>query len=463
MASLSCIFCYAQIVSDNDQEEVEVKYESHLMGRHNMADLGERKLAITRTLIRQINNNDEVKYWEVNHTKKLSEKIEKALKINSSDNQQFTFENEDFDDDDEEIFQEKVVSNPDATVVQRDLVNVDDKDDHAVKVCSMKMTKMKKNMIRKMADADISVPWYEWGHHVCVECGNAVFLGSMERHLSLHRMSLSEYKKEHKIPESDLSIPSYECQVCGVAVSHTNRKIMTHLQLHSIDMGSYYFQYVQGEGAKIKPESVEKHLEDVMDDVVENITNKSSGNRLIISRNLFQKRKSKSPKESLPSSSSCIEVKHPTSVPKSSSQTPKNKRSRLSTEPGGELPWYESSWHKCLECGKVTTMGSFFISHVKKEHKMAKKEYLEKYPEDKVGDVPYWKCGICNKGISWGVRSIASHLSKAHSLVKEEYASIYIDNNQNDEDMLKEDTGDVNVNEIENADTTTRAARGTKR
>ena len=127
--------------------------------------------------------------------------------------------------------------------VGTDVDEVSDEEDPIFKDCSVKMTKLKKNVIRKMVDADISVPWYEWGHHACEECGSAVFLGSIERHLSLHSMSLTEYMEQHNIPKSDLSIPPYECLVCGVAVPHTNRKIMTHLQLHNIDMGSYYFQY----------------------------------------------------------------------------------------------------------------------------------------------------------------------------------------------------------------------------
>jgi len=528
MASLSCIFCYAQIVSDNDQEEMQVKYESHLMGLHNIADTGERMLAIARTLKKQLNNNNhEVNEWEVNHTRKLSEKIEKALKFNPSDKQQFTFENENFVVsasflEDGEISQEEVASNPDATIVERDQVNtnmdagdsdllesssneeekandqfqvnsfetpteeldmntedvefspmetsageknpssssaesqivcsefdedIHDEEEQIVKDCSVKMTKLKKNVIKKMVDADISVPWYEWGHHACEECGNAVFLGSMERHLSLHNMSMTEYKEQHKIPQRDLSIPPYDCLVCGVAVPHTNRRIMTHLQLHNIDMGSYYFQYVQGEGGMVKPEAVEVQL---VED--EKNVNKLSRDRMIVSRSLFQKRKSKYVTESLLSSS---DAKIPTSVQKRrylvlanpTGTTPKNKRGRTSTEPGGELPWYESSWHQCFECGKYTTMGSFFVSHVKKEHKMVKKEYLEKYPEDKVDDVPGWMCTICNKKVSWGVRSIASHLSKAHSMCKEEYANKYIDNKQ-DGDMVEENFVVVDDKEI---------------
>jgi len=517
MASLSCIFCYAQIVSDTDQEELQVKYESHLMGWHNIADKGERMLALNRTLQKQLNNNNEVNEWEVYDTRKFSEKIEKALKVTPSDKQHFTFENDDFVvsasflEDGGETSQEEVASNPDATIVERDQVDnysmdagdsdlieskneeekalddqcqansvetpteevdmeaeelsqietldvektpsssaesqvvgsevdeVSDEEDQTVKDCSVKMTKLKKNVIRKMVDADISVPWYEWGHHACEECGSAVFLGSMERHLNLHSMSVAEYMEQHKIPQSDLSIPPYECLVCGVAVPHTNRKIMTHLQLHSIDMASYYFQYVQGEGAKVKPEEGEVQL---VEDKVEEDVDKSSSDRIIISRNLFQKKRTKSVSES-PNSSN--DAKSLSSVTKRRSQilaspagsAPKSKRSRTSTAPGGELPWYESSWHKCCECGKLTTMGSFFISHVKKEHKMVKKEYVEKYPEDKVDNAPDWKCTICDRKVSWGVRSIASHLSKAHSMCKEDYATMYIENKE-DEDISEE-------------------------
>ena len=51
---------------------------------------------------------------------------------------------------------------------------------------------------------------------------------------------------------------------------------------------------------------------------------------------------------------------------------------------------------------------------------MVKKKYMKNYPE--VYDAPDWKCSICNKNISWGVRSIASH-----------YACLYIENKEDGE------------------------------
>ena len=75
---------------------------------------------------------------------------------------------------------------------------------------------------------------------------------------------------------------------------------------------------------------------------------------------------------------------------------------------------------------------------------MIKKEYLEKYPKDKEVNVPDWKCGICNKKVSWGIRSIASHLSKAHSLCKEVYATKYIDNQQDGEEIFDEEAAENN-------------------
>jgi len=533
-----------------------VKYESHLMGWHNIADKRERKLAITRTMNKLINNN------------------EIAGQDEDNAQQQFTFESEDYVVSASFLGnypQEEVASNPDATIVARvegdfdvddsenyvlesgniefegaqdDLLQVhsventfegrDDGDDDTssapietsaregfamfndtsivdasqlvcvqlyeegdgkdnsdiengsshdtsegvdkegnyitsedvekesddvtindvekesddvtsegglVRDCSVKMTKLKKSLIRTMADADISVPWYECGHHVCVECGSVVFLGSLERHLSLHDISLLEYKKQHKIPERELYITSYDCLVCGVAVLHTNKKIMTHLKLHNIDMGSYYFQYVQGDGGMIKPETVVNTNTEEVEDIVEKHTSKKLKKNVNLS-------------EDSPYPSS-ISIQHLLNSAKkkrlaftstgASPRTPASKKSRLSLESPSTLPWYESSWHTCMECNKVTTMGKFFISHVKQDHRMTKKEYLEKYPEDEVDNTPNWECGVCGKGVSWCVRSIAAHLSKAHSMLKEDYATNYIDTKDpnDDEDKFEESPAKV--------------------
>ena len=112
-------------------------------------------------------------------------------------------------------------------------------------------------------EGDISVPWYEWGNYVCLLCGSYVFLGSMERHLQInHSMSLDQYQEQHR---EDLSIPPYECLVCGVSVPHTLKKILSHLQLHNMDMASYYFRHVNvhrivGGKEKVREEVSKKDL-----------------------------------------------------------------------------------------------------------------------------------------------------------------------------------------------------------
>ena len=122
MTTITCIFCYAQMVSDDNKEELQVKYESHLMGWHNIADMEERKLAILRTLKKELHkNNSKTNGEETIMTRSLSEKIEKALKTGTSAaEQQFTFENEEYLVRSiviEEPFEEEIASNPDATIV----------------------------------------------------------------------------------------------------------------------------------------------------------------------------------------------------------------------------------------------------------------------------------------------------------------------------------------------------------
>ena len=186
------------------------------------------------------------------------------------------------------------------------------------------------------------------------------------------------------------------------------------MKLHSIDMSSYYFQYVIGDGVTVKPEArfgrnIEIELTQESGNSSEDKVTKSSGSNNECSKSrTASKRKSEVP----------------------STKTKKLRSSQTSNLPD-TLPWYEGSWHRCMECGEVTTMGRFFISHVKVGHKMSKVEYMEKYPEDEVETTEYWDCKLCGRGISWNVRSIAAHLSKAHSMTKEEYASKHMESVEN--------------------------------
>jgi len=282
----------------------------------------------------------------------------------------------------------------------------------------------------------VKVPWYEWGHHRCAECHSVVLLGSVARHFrTIHDTSVEEYKQKHMIPEAELLIPDYKCLVCGVAVPHTNMNIMNHIKLHKLNFSSYFFQFVKGPGISLKPE------------VSESIMN--SGNTEIPAKNLAEKSQgSKHSKDSssllLPEerldSSACSDIdQQSSSGVKRKSLHPAapdfdNKRARRSSE-YGTLPWYEGSWHKCMECGQVTTMGKFFVSHVKAEHKMDKKKYVDKYPDDEVEISEKWKCEMCGKSIAWSVRSIAAHLSKAHSMSKEDYACRFMDGEGSESDQ----------------------------
>ena len=319
------------------------------------------------------------------------------------------------------------------------------------KISNGKM-KDEKVLVCHKREEDVSVPWYEWRHHECVVCSSAVYLGSMDRHLQLHhKLTLVDYKEHYKVPEMALFIPSYECLICGLSVIHTHKKILSHLQLHNIDMGSYYFQYINVKRVVEKTDQKEKlqtnqakENESKLDSASPSKPESSS-----LSKSLIQKQ-NKNPKSLLSfsasrninaSSTDCSQKsstvipkakrsRQALASPKSSISTPAvstKKRRRSSTEPAEELPWYDSSWHQCLECDKVTTRGRFFTIHVK-EHKMTKKQYLEKYPAEKNENVPDWTCGICSKKISWAAKSIVTHLGRVHSMTKEQYANVFIKN-----------------------------------
>ena len=111
-----------------------------------------------------------------------------------------------------------------------------------------------------------------------------------------------------------------------------------------------------------------------------------------------------------------------------------------------ELPWYESSWHDCLECHKMTTRASFFTSHVQ-EHEMTKKQYLEKYPSDRLKKIPKWICGVCSKTMSWSARSIVTHLTKFHSMSKDQYEMLYINKQRRSEEIMLE--GEPQIQELD--------------
>jgi len=320
-------------------------------------------------------------------------------------------------------------------------VGVENPREDDVQVCSAK----EGNIERSNASNNVengchvkktAVPWYEWGYHRCAECNCVVFLGSIDRHLlTLHETSKEDYRIKHLILESELLIPDYECLVCGVSVPHTNLNIMKHIKLHKLNMGSYFFQFVKGPGGSIKPEVTESNMESEKNADPDKKLAKKPKKSECLRENSF----TLFPEEALDSSAySSTEHQSSFGVKRKSSHPPApgqgSKRARSSSQ-HGTLPWYEGSWHKCMECGHVTTMGKFFVSHVKSAHKMGKKEYVDKYPDDDVEISEFWKCKMCGKSITWCVRSIAAHLSKAHSMSKEEYATTFIDPVQQEDNV----------------------------
>eukprot|EP00092_Neocalanus_flemingeri_P027955 GFUD01030349.1.p1 GENE.GFUD01030349.1~~GFUD01030349.1.p1 ORF type:complete len:638 (+),score=191.26 GFUD01030349.1:71-1915(+) len=564
MFIVACIFCHGQVVSEKNVEELEVKYENHLMDWHNIAIRTERKLAMSRSrgedLLDKFNQHKE----ETSLSRELSDKIEIAMEnAPRAVEQQLTIENEDYlirsmVIENEGSVHEETVTNTDITKEVDDKASVDDNEhivgekvdyeesenievpgkecedssksasanlslnEHELDIdtfkkvnhvddlkelvsceshvtnqatfvigdhisdgsqdsrnslsdeCSVsasegvKVIRLKNNVIENLAgqgqEADMSVPWYEWGHHVCVVCDRTVFLGSVERHLQLnHSLSLVRYQEQYKLPEGALFIPPYECRVCGVAVSHTHKKIMAHVQLHNMDMASYDCQYDsvkrgEGESDQIKSEVENKEVFNVGEDQ----TNEDGGGTskqldvalirpktFTISNKMFRKKNKKDesllcslPVKNVQSSSAELSQlttnaplykaelnssQQALALPDGSSSVPARKRrcSASDTEPTGQLPWYDSAWHQCLECGKVTTRGKFFTSHVK-VHSMTKKQYLAKFPADKVDNLPNWTCGVCSKKISWAAKSIVTHLARVHSMSKDQYASAYI-------------------------------------
>ena len=555
MHTRTCIFCYAQVLS-RDKKELEVKFENHLVDWHNIADENERKLAISRTMEKDLLNKSESHEEEMSLVRELSDNIENVMKkAPSAVEQQFTIENEDYTvrsmvigearhflqeveathnpntstidmeksvHDDIDVIGDRVnnevsvkdgedFSNSDSAVfpvmeceldadssqkvntigigdtielvaqVTKKVANVGKdavidgssvtlSDDSGVgsevtRDCSVKVTKLKENVIKQLisvrAEGDISVPWYEWGHHLCVVCNSAVFLGSVERHLDLnHSLSLVDYKQQHKIPQEALSIPPYECLVCGVTVVHTLKKILSHLQLHNIDLGSYYFQYVsvkRVEGDQetemdevqedaVSKEGPEKSIQEREDDCEQVSASLIKAQPLIISKKTKPLHSSPSTREVDAPLAECSQPKTSrtpsTSGPRRSlpalasldssmsvrAATAK-KRPRTNTAPVKKLPWYEGAWHRCLECDEITMRGLFLTSHVRK-HKMNKKLYMEKYKADKLDDVPDWNCGICSKKISWATKPIGTHLARIHDMSKDHYASVYINNMQ---------------------------------
>jgi len=292
--------------------------------------------------------------------------------------------------------------------------SISSSEEKVIRRCSVEVAKLSEREVGdKIAVDEVRVPWYEWGYHTCVMCRSSIFLGSVERHLRLHNLSIEEYLAEHHIQEIKLFIPPYKCLVCDKPVPHSNKAISAHIKVHGLDMGTYYFHYVSDDAKPDVSESINEKEENENCDVTQRVTEVTETNSCSKSGT---KRKS------------AIE---------SADTMSKRARSRSSTE-SDTLPWYEGSWHRCLECGDVTTKGRFFVSHVKVGHKMSRKEYMEKYPEDDV-TTDDWKCEMCGKGVSWSVRSIAAHLAKAHSITKEEYASRYIEIHSNKIEEMNHD------------------------
>jgi len=239
----------------------------------------------------------------------------------------------------------------------------------------------------------LEVPWYEFKFYRCLLCDVEVFLGSVDRHLSVvHNSDVASYLTKFPQEADSLSIPLWSCAICGENTSWMHRTITHHLHTKHdhMDINQYYFVHVLG----IKKEKEEDFSE----------------NKIKIEP---------------------LEIPEELEIPL-------------------KLPWYEGSWHRCHICQEIFTFGYFVKTHIKKVHGMTQAKYFSQNPSasSKLAD---WTCQICSKRIKWMNDSIYRHLKYGHRMSKTEYQQTYLEEeesvvgNVTDETLTGEETDEIEL------------------
>jgi len=267
--------------------------------------------------------------------------------------------------------------------------------------CSVKIKKTTKKKGRTIAkgrsktrpreeDEDLHLPWYEAKAHKCRLCEVTVFLGSVDRHLHiLHHDDIVHYQQ--LFPDEDLSIPSWQCGICGEEVSWIHSSIKSHLETgHDQDLNDYYFENIL-KRPNIKTEDESEELSSAEPSPKET---RVTGKRKVSESSVKEEVKI---------------VK--TEIDEYKAEFP--------------LPWYESSYHNCRLCGETFSHGYFCKYHVKNKHGINPSQYFSLHPEAKV-KLPDWICNICQNLYMWTSDSIYRHLLNSHKMSKAEYEERYI-------------------------------------
>ena len=175
-----------------------------------------------------------------------------------------------------------------------------------------------------------------------------LFHDSVDRHLHiLHHDDIVHYQQ--LFPDEDLSIPSWQCGICGEDVSWIHSSIKSHLETsHDQDLNDYYFENIL-KRSNIKTEDESEEL--------------SSAEPSPKETRVTSKRK-------VSESSVKEEVKIvKTEIDEYKAEFP--------------LPWYESSYHNCRLCGETFSHGYFCKYHVKNKHGINPSQYFSLHPEAK--------------------------------------------------------------------------------
>ena len=314
------------------------------------------------------------------------------------------------------------------------------------------------------------IPWYECKTTICKFCNEEWLLGSFRRHLYDRHEKMSRTVYIEMYPDADISLPTWNCKICGNGVRWVRDNIFYHLRTHNFTMEGYRQLYIEnnggndlnnpankpmpnlvplanGNGTKEKKfrcklcnvlvafesNAIKLHLKNYHNlsiDEYQPLAQAKAGGQFKAATShaskpsvsgqhfmtsMLNRRDNDSPTllEKMLTASKATKL---TAENKEAAPTAATSTATAKSNPG--LPWYNRCKWTCMICRRAFSSG--FWKHVQESHEKSKEDYLSEHGKAGI-DIVHYFCKICNKKIPWSGASINSHTKAEHNMSLKEY------------------------------------------
>lgn len=295
------------------------------------------------------------------------------------------------------------------------------------------------------------LPWFESKITICRICNEEWLLGSFRRHLYDRHDKISRTTYSEMFPDSDISIPTWRCKICGNGIKWVRDNIFYHLRTHNFTMEGYRQLYIDGSDDKTTalgkqmPNLVpitnsletkeEKQFRCKLCNVLVALESTAIRNHLKTFHNMsineYQPFKnSPNPTGFSPAFPLADPNNSAYNIPLYNNpmiQKPPPLLKKILPRPSAPpaqpgLPWYNKCKWTCMLCNKAFSSG--FWRHVSENHSYTKENYLQEFGKNGI-DIVHYFCKICNKKIPWSGASINAHTKADHAMSLKEYEGLY--------------------------------------